>query len=156
MYNRKKNFDLLREESPVLNVLVSDLSNLDQQIFDVYTKISNSIRDNEYAKIIDTIPGIGKYGALSIPAEIGNVDRFPREDNIFSYAGLVPRIYQSSSRKKSHIKKGSSFLKYILVECVQSHIRTCPYSEITEAYQKYPFFLAQTKQRLKQQDICCL
>ena len=79
----------------MLRILVSDLSNLDQQIFDVYTKISNSIQNNEYAKIIDTIPGIGKYGALSIAAQLGNVDRFPREDNIFSYAGLVPRIYQS-------------------------------------------------------------
>ena len=68
---------------------------MDQQIFDVYTRISNSIQNNEYAKIIDTIPGIGKYGALSLAAEIGDIDRFPREDNIFSYAGLVPRIYQS-------------------------------------------------------------
>ena len=56
-------------------------------------QISNSIQNNEYAKIIDTIPGIGKYGALSIAAEIGNVDRFPREDNIFSYAGYWYKGY---------------------------------------------------------------
>ncbi len=100
------------------------------------TKISNSIQNNEYAKIIDTIPGIGKYGALSIAAEIGNVDRFPREDNIFSYAGLVPRIYQSRSRKKGHITNGNSFLKYMLVECVQIHMRLEPHSEISEAYRR--------------------
>ena len=75
---------------------------------------------------IDTIPGIGKYGALSIAAEIGDVDRFPREDNIFSYAGLVPRIYQSGSREyKGHITKGNSFLKYMLVVFVCSTIHRC-------------------------------
>jgi transposase len=133
----KKNLDLLREASPVLRILVSDLSNLDQQIFEMDMQISNSIQNNEYAKIIDTIPGIGKYGALSIAAEIGNVDRFPREDNIFSYAGLVPRIYQSGSREyKGHITKGNSFLKYMLVECVQIHMRLEPHSEISEAYRR--------------------
>ena len=133
----KKNLDLLREASPVLRILVSDLSNLDQQIFEMDMQISNSIQDNEYAKIIDTIPGIGKYGALSIAAEIGDVDRFPREDNIFSYAGLVPRIYQSGSREyKGHITKGNSFLKYMLVECVQIHMRLEPHSEISEAYRR--------------------
>ena len=114
------------------------------------------MKDNEYAKIIDTIPGIDKFGALSMAVEIGDVERLPRYVNIFSYASLVPRIYRSRHRRKGYITKGNGFLKYILVDCVQSHICTCPYSEITEAYQKYPFFLAQTKQRLKQQDICCL
>ena len=48
----KKNLDLLREASPVLRILVSDLSNLDQQIFDLFTKISNPIQYNEYARSI--------------------------------------------------------------------------------------------------------
>ena len=52
---RKKNLGLLREASPVLRILVSDLNNLDQQIFEMDMQISNSIQDNEYAKIIDTI-----------------------------------------------------------------------------------------------------
>jgi transposase len=52
---RKKNLALLREASPVLRILVSDLNNLDQQIFEMDMQISNSIQDNEYAKIIDTI-----------------------------------------------------------------------------------------------------
>ena len=110
---------------------------LEEQIFEMDMQISNSIQDNEYAKIIDTLPGIAKYGALSIAAEIGDVDRFPREDNIFSYAGLVPRIYQSGSREyKGHITKGNSFLKYMLVECVQIHMRLEPHSEISEAYRR--------------------
>jgi transposase len=94
------------------------------------------MKDNEYAKIIDTIPGIDKFGALSMAVEIGDVERLPRYVNIFSYASLVPRIYRSRHRRKGYITKGNGFLKYILVDCVQSHICTCPYSEITEAYRR--------------------
>ena len=51
----------------------------------------------------------------------------PGEDNIFSYAGHVPRIYQSGSREyREHITKGNTFLKYILVECVQINLMNDP------------------------------
>ena len=65
-------------------MLVSGLSNLDKQIFEMNAQISNSIQNKEYAKIIDTIPRIGKFGALSIAAEIGYVDLFLVEYIIFS------------------------------------------------------------------------
>ena len=52
---------------------------------------------------------------------------FPGEDNIFSYAGFVPRIYQSGSREyRGHITRGNAFLKYILVECVQIYLMNDP------------------------------
>ena len=133
----KKNLDLLREGSPVLKILVADLENLDHQILEMDVQIANAFQNNDSAKIIESIPGIGKYGALSIASEIGDVDRFPREDNIFSYAGLVPRIYQSGSREyKGHITHGNNFLKYMLVECVQIHMINQEDSEISEAYRR--------------------
>lgn len=96
----------------MLRILVNDLDNLNRQIFEMDMQISKSCQNNEYARIIDTIPSIGKYGALSIAAKIDDVDRFPMEDNIFSYAGLVPRIYQSGPREyNGRITKGDSFLK---------------------------------------------
>ena len=68
----------------MLDMLVSGLSNLDKQIFEMNAQISNSIQNKEYAKIIDTIPRTGKFGALSIAAEIGYVDLFLVEYIIFS------------------------------------------------------------------------
>jgi hypothetical protein len=48
------------------------------------------------------------------------VGSFPREDNIFSYAGLVPRIYQFGSREyRGHITKGSTFRKDCDISSVQ-------------------------------------
>ena len=135
-YN-KKNISMLSEASPVLKILINDVENVNQQIDEIDLQIADKWESNRYAKIIETIPGIGKYGSLAIASEIGDVERFPREDNISSYAGLVPRIYQSGAREyKGHITSGNKFLKYILVECVQVHVMLEADSDITEAYRR--------------------
>lgn len=46
-----------------------------------------------------TIPGISYYSSLLITAEIGEVDRFPREKKLVSYAGLDPTVRQSGDRE---------------------------------------------------------
>ena len=133
----KKNLDILRDASPVLKILVEDLEGINQHIIDMDVQIDVKFNANENAKLIETIPWIGKYGALSIASEIGDVSRFQKEDNVFSYAGLVPTIRQSGSREyKGHIGNGNKFLKYILVECVGLHIINQPNSSITEAYRR--------------------
>lgn len=133
----KKNLDILRNASPVLRILVEDLENINHHILEMDVQIDEKFLENRYASLIDTIPGVGKNGALSIASEIGDISRFPREDNIFSYAGLVPRIYQSGSREyKGHIGNGNKFLKYMLVECVQIHLIYAHDSEISAAYRR--------------------
>lgn len=131
----RKNINMLRDSSPILKILVEDLENVNRQIDQMDVQIAEKWEKNQYAKFIDSIPGIGKYGALAIASEIGDIARFPSEENIFSYAGLVPRIHQSGSREyKGHITSGNKFLKYMLVECVQVHLIREPDSPITEAY----------------------
>ena len=108
---------MLRDSSPILKILVEDLENVNRQIDDVDVQIAEKWEKNQYSKLIDTIPGIGKYGALAIASEIGDIARFPSEENIFSYAGLVPRIHQSRTREyKGHITSDNKFLKHMLVE----------------------------------------
>jgi transposase len=94
-------------------------------------------RSNEtsYAKLIDTICGVGPVSALAIASEIGDVNRFPNEFKLFAYAGLVPRIYQSGNRDfKGHITKGDVLLKTMLLQCVPIHIKRKPNSPIAYAY----------------------
>jgi transposase len=123
--------------SPVLKILVQDLENLNSEVLAMDVEMSGKSKTSQYARIIDTIPGIGKYGSLAIASEIGDVGRFSGEDNVFSYAGLVPRIYQSGSREyRGRITKGKTFLKYFLVECVQIHLVNDPDSSIAEAFKR--------------------
>ena len=133
----RRNINMLRDSSPILKILVEDLENVNRQIDEVDFQIAEKWEKNQYAKFIDTIPGIGKYGALAIASEIGDIARFPSEENIFSYAGLVPRIHQSGTREyKGHITSGNRFMKYMVVECVQVHLIREPGSPITEAYRR--------------------
>lgn len=48
-----------------------------------------------------SIPGIGPYSALVLLAEIGSSHRFADQRQLYSYAGLVPRVRESGERKRS-------------------------------------------------------
>ena len=68
-YN-KKNLSMLRDASPVLRILVDDLDNVNKQINEIDNQIAERWEFNLGAKIIETMPGIGKYGSLAIASEI--------------------------------------------------------------------------------------
>jgi transposase len=75
------------------------------------------------AQLINTIPGIGYYGALLIHAEIDDVNRFPSLERLAAYAGLVPTVSQSASTVHygGISKEGSAYLRWVLTEAVHSH-----------------------------------
>ena len=50
---------------------------------------------------LQTIPGIGPFGALLLLAEIGPIDRFASSHQLAAYAGLVPST-RSSGDKTTH------------------------------------------------------
>lgn len=64
------------------------------------------------------IPEINVLSAMTILAEIGDIFRFPSAKKLASYAGLVPRVYQSgATRYTGHITKaGRTVLRWILVQ----------------------------------------
>lgn len=71
------------------------------------------------------IPGIGLIGAAVIISEIGPIDRFPSPKKLASYAGIAPGLYESG--KTSHTRgithEGNGYLRWILCEMTQVHIR---------------------------------
>jgi transposase len=70
------------------------------------------------AELLETIPGVGPILALTILAEIGDVERFHSAKHLSSYAGLVPSTRQSGeTARHGHItKQGSAWLRWALVE----------------------------------------
>jgi len=52
-------------------------------------------------KLLETIPGVGKEGAIEIIAEIGaDMSVFPNEHNLASWAGMSPGNNESAGKKK--------------------------------------------------------
>lgn len=67
-------------------------------------QIETQLKENELtldAKLLETIPGVGKEGASYIIAEIGNnMDQFPNERHLASWAGMSPGNNESAGKKK--------------------------------------------------------
>ncbi len=67
-------------------------------------QIDNHLKENELefdAKLLTSIPGVGKEGAAYMLAEIGNeMDQFPDENHLSSWAGISPGNNESAGKKK--------------------------------------------------------
>jgi len=95
---------------------------LDKQI-DAHLKESELELD---AKLLESIPGVGKDGASYILAEIGNdMEQFPDENHLSSWAGMSPGNNESAGKKKSsRITHGNKYLRTMLVQFAWAATRT--------------------------------
>jgi transposase len=111
---------------------------LNREIDQVSRKITVEAKDDEYAQLLRTIPGVGYYSALFIISEIGDIERFPDSAHLCSYVGLTPSTHSSGgvTYHGNITKTGSKHLRWILMECTQTHIRTEPDSSITRFYNR--------------------
>jgi transposase len=69
--------------------------------------------------LLCTIPAVSDLAARTILAEIGtDMARFPTAGHLLSWAGLCPGQNESAGkRKSSRMRKGSPWLKTLLVQC---------------------------------------
>jgi transposase len=77
-------------------------------------------RDPGYAAV-QTIPGIGPILAAVLVAEIGDVTRFDRPEQLTSWAGLTPKHHESDTHvhRGRITKQGSRLVRWAAVESVQ-------------------------------------
>jgi len=95
------------------------LDSLDIQIKESEKKINNIARNKKETSLLLTVPGIGKFSALLLFAEIADVKRFRHVKNLLSYAGLAPMRKESAGKGTSKLSHQSNHLiKGILTEIV--------------------------------------
>lgn len=112
------------------------IDSLDSEIKKVSKEIQSRAEEDDMAKLLVTIPGIGYYSALLILSEIGDINRFPDSYHLCSYAGLVPSTHSSGgiTYHGAITKTGSKHLRWIMIECVRAHIRLNRDCNITQFY----------------------
>jgi len=72
-------------------------------------------------ELLMTMPGIGRFTASLIMAEIGDVANFRRPNKLVSYAGLAPRVHQSGGfYRTGHIGGGRKYLRWGLIEAART------------------------------------
>lgn len=103
------------------------IDSLDEQLAAVSAEIAERLRPFEDAlDRLDGIPGIGRYTAEVLLAELGtDMDRFPSAGHAASWAGLCPGQYESAGKRRSgKTRKANPWLRAALVEAAQGAART--------------------------------
>jgi transposase len=74
---------------------------------------------SEDIALLMTIPGVGFVTSYALMGVIGEFSRFPSSAQLSSYLGLVPRSYDSGSRRQTgHITRcGPWYMRKLLCQC---------------------------------------
>lgn len=116
-------------------IQVIELLNFQQQQIDSLDKELRKIVEKMHSPLL-SIPGIGFRLAAIILTEIGNIKAFESPDKLLAFAGLDPSTFQSgqySARKTPQSKRGSTYLRWALIQAAQLCSRHCP---ILKAFKK--------------------
>lgn len=78
------------------------IDHLTQQITEIENSLQLNADQERQVKILCTMPGIGRLGAITLLAEIGDTRRFKTSKALCNWAGLTPRVRSSDT----HIRHG--------------------------------------------------
>lgn len=96
----------------------------DDLIAETEKSIRQTVKTHSQANLLVSVPGISYVSALTIIAEIGDINRFPNAKHLQGYAGLVPRVKDSGDKQiRGRItKQGSKWLRYIMIETAHHQV----------------------------------
>lgn len=109
------------EISPRALVLLQDLcdewADLDRRIARYDDELAAMTRENEQARQLATIPGIGVINATARPAAVGDASAFAKGRDLAAWLGLTPRQHSTGGRTKllGISKRGNRYLRTQLI-----------------------------------------
>ena len=97
---------------------LATLDFLEIQIEEAEQRLAEMLRDGIEVRLLQTMPGVGPILSAVIALEIGDVRRFPRAEQLASYAGLVPRVHSSGGHTRLGQVAGdvNHYLKWAFIE----------------------------------------
>lgn len=114
-------------QKKMLRLLLRHLDELNGIIRELDDDIDHFMKPEEKqaAAVIQDIPGIGNTSAQAIISVIGtDMERFPTDSHIASWAGLCPGDNESAKKRKSgKTRKGNALLRDTLVICAHSAVK---------------------------------
>ncbi|WP_249011261.1 IS110 family transposase [Conexibacter sp. DBS9H8] len=104
-----------------LDSLLALIEDFDREINDTTTEIEQRAKLDDRVEVLTQIRGVGRYTAMLIVAEVGDVHRFPTARHLCAWAGLTPSVRSSDGKARiGHItRQGSPALRWALVEAAQ-------------------------------------
>jgi transposase len=104
------------ERDPVLSTMMDRLCFLEKHCTPLEDSVRANARLSDDVKILMTITGVDYYLTPLILSFIGNVERFPSDDHLASFFGIVPTSRDSADvkRRGRMTKDGSSIARWTL------------------------------------------
>jgi transposase len=108
-----------------LDSLLSLIGDFDREIDQTSAEIDQRAKTDPYVEVLCQIRGIGRYIAMLVIAEVGDISRFPSARHLCAWAGLTPTVRSSDGKARlGHITgQGSPALRWALVEAAQHSAR---------------------------------
>jgi transposase len=109
----------------LLHGLYEELVHLDERVIEYDRRIEQLAHQDDRAKALMSIPGIGAMGATALLSAIGDVGVFRNGREMAAWLGLVPR--QHSTGGKSRLlgisKRGDVYLRTLLIHGSRAVLR---------------------------------
>jgi transposase len=104
-----------------LDSLLGLIDAFDGEIEQTSREIDARAKQDPYVEVLCQIRGVGRYIAMLVIAEVGDITRFPSARHLCAWAGLTPTVRSSDRRTRlGHISgQGSPALRWALVEAAQ-------------------------------------
>lgn len=113
-----------------INQLLATYRYFRQQMLDINCHLRKCIReyDRELYNLLQTIPGIGSFTAITLITELGDIKRFRHINHLASFVGLVPRMKQSGDIEWTGdlTFRCNHYLRTMIVEASWTAIRMDP------------------------------
>ena len=104
-----------------LDSLLALIRAFDAEIEATTREIEQRASEDAYVDVLCQIRGVGRYIAMLVIAEVGDVSRFPSARHLCAWAGLTPTVRSSDGHARlGHIsQQGSPHIRWALVEAAQ-------------------------------------
>jgi transposase len=104
-----------------LDSLLALIAAFDREINTTTQEIEQRASEDPYVDVLCQIRGVGRYIAMLVIAEVGDITRFPSARHLCAWAGLTPTVRSSDGKARlGHISgQGSPALRWALVEAAQ-------------------------------------
>jgi transposase len=126
--------DILRQGTEALSsrirLLIEEMLTrwqaLDERISTFDSEFATEVKQNEAARRLTSIPGIGALNATALVAAVGDAETFTRGRDLAAWLGLVPR--QATTGGKPRLlgitKRGSKYLRKMLIQGARAALPT--------------------------------
>jgi transposase len=114
-----------------LDLELVQLEHLRQHQHEIHKQLKALARTDQRVQLLQTIPGVGRKTAEVVVAYLDDPHRFRNARQVSSYAGMVPRRYQSGEmdRHGRIHKRGPRQLRSALVEAAWLMLRYNPWAK---------------------------